>query len=198
MISHSKNFIFVHVPKTGGQTLTVALLPYAADPKIRNPTPRLPAGLSHHATLQHYKREFGTAFVRDAFKFAVVRNPWDRAISFYFFNPKRLPDAPFDEAEFRERIADLHPVQHYICGRRLDGRRRKLSKHSMQQILRTETLQTDFDEAAARLRIEPVKLEKRNTSNHRHYAEYYTPALQDFVAEKYTDEIELFGYSFGS
>jgi hypothetical protein len=82
LISVEKNFIFVHVAKTGGQALKAMLKPYAV-PKAQGQWRRL---LSHlpvregfdaqfgpHASARWAKLKLPPDFFDDAFKFALVR-----------------------------------------------------------------------------------------------------------------------------
>ena len=70
MISHKHKFIFTHIPKTGGTSITRALNPNAG---IKNKP----------------LKEMPLKDKEDYFKFTFVRNPWDRAVSMFFFRQKR-------------------------------------------------------------------------------------------------------------
>src|SRR5262245_28897369 len=89
MLSLNRDFVFVHVPKTGGTAVETVLAPYAdaivfdasafADPSVN---------FRHkHATALMIRNGMGEAAFAAAFKFAVVRNPWDWVTSNYLGNP---------------------------------------------------------------------------------------------------------------
>ncbi|HSF65644.1 MAG TPA: sulfotransferase family 2 domain-containing protein, partial [Paracoccaceae bacterium] len=96
IISRGRHFILVHIPKTGGTALTLALEGRArADDILIGDTPKARArsgrlrGLRaagriwKHATLADIDGLVTGAEVADFFTLTLVRNPWDRAVSYY-------------------------------------------------------------------------------------------------------------------
>lgn len=92
IISHKRKYVFVHIPKTGGTSLALALEGRAAaDDLLIGDTPKAlrrkgrlagldaPARLWKHSTL----RDVDGLYPKDAFVFTLVRNPWDRMVSYY-------------------------------------------------------------------------------------------------------------------
>ncbi len=72
LISHQYKFIFVHIQKTGGLTV---------EDILERQVPDLQKVIGRHALAQH-----GIDTIpewNDYFKFAFVRNPWDRLVSWY-------------------------------------------------------------------------------------------------------------------
>lgn len=92
LISHKHKWIFVHVPKNGGSTITSALQEYAdvegaeyhelvLGHKFKND--KIDANFFQHDTATVIKEKFnGQGLDYDSyFKFGVVRNPMDRLVS---------------------------------------------------------------------------------------------------------------------
>lgn len=72
LISHSRKFIFVHIQKTGGTTVEQILQAQIPDTQY----------LGHRHNF--IRSEIETVIeCEDYFKFAFVRNPWDRLVSWY-------------------------------------------------------------------------------------------------------------------
>ena len=93
IISPGRRFIFVHIPKTGGTSVAHALEQRAMKddiligdtPKAKRRKARLrelaAAGrVWKHSTLRDMA---GVIDPADHFVFTIVRNPWDRAVSYY-------------------------------------------------------------------------------------------------------------------
>jgi hypothetical protein len=103
IISHKRSYVFVHIPKTGGTSLALALEGRAAaDDILIGDTPKAvrrrgrlaglqaPGRLWKHSTL----RDVDGLYPDNAFVFTLVRNPWDRMVSYYHW----LRDQRFDHA----------------------------------------------------------------------------------------------------
>lgn len=215
MISRQKNFIFVHVPKTAGNSVQNALFPYSEDERTvegeQDGVERF--GVAHpgtelwkYSSISDYQKALEPAFFDAALKITILRNPWDRMISAYFYTIEQ--DAvragrennsaiEFDEGGFREFISKRFGYRGLICGRNPDGKLRKIDQHSIDVFLRFEHLQEDMDALADRLGIARVKLVQRNASRHRPYVSYYTDGLRDVVAEQFARDIGYFGFKFG-
>ncbi|MBW6506517.1 MAG: sulfotransferase family protein [Rhodobacteraceae bacterium] len=96
IISRGRRYIFVHIPKTGGTALAAALESRAlADdiligdtPKARRRRRRLHGARAagriwKHATLADVIGLITPAEAQAFFTFTLVRNPWDRMVSYY-------------------------------------------------------------------------------------------------------------------
>lgn len=96
IISRGRRFIFVHIPKTGGTALSLALEARAMkDDILLGDTPKARArkGRVHgvkaagrlwkHSTLADIAGLVSPDEIAGFFTVALVRNPWDRAVSYY-------------------------------------------------------------------------------------------------------------------
>ena len=94
LLSIRYRFLFVHIPKTGGTSIRAALRYYKWSDPYRIPLflcsrlsaftgHRLACKLPRHAKIIAAHEMLPRDFFDSLFKFAFVRNPWDRAVSFY-------------------------------------------------------------------------------------------------------------------
>jgi len=199
-VAHS--FLFIHVPKTAGNSIHRALLPFSEDRivlmgdhqdgvnrfEIRSPT----LEMHKHLTLAEYRTRLPESEFNRFFKFCGIRNPWDRCVS-YFFSPHRGTVDWSPEAFQKFIETEILPTDHYV----------RLSKDdaepfdNVDAVLRFEHLQEDFVSICTLIGVSAQHLPKVNSGMHSDYREYYTRTkLIDLVAEKFRWEIERFGYNF--
>lgn len=203
MISHAHRFLFVHVPKTGGNSIQGHLRQYSEDRivaesahqdgverfEVRNDR----WGLHKHASLAEYRAMMPAAQFNDLYKFAVIRNPWERMISFYF-SPHRGV-AEWDRESFAALAMEVPPIRAYI---RLDSRPGRALDSDLDRLIRFENLNAEFEEICRELGLATVRLPRRNQSAREHYTAYYDDGLRELVAERFSDEIAYANYSFGA
>jgi Sulfotransferase family len=122
LISLAHNFLFVHIPKTAGNSIQNVLRTYSED-KIVRLAPHQDGierfevrsdkfNIHKHSTLQDYRAELGDEVFQRLFKFTSVRNPWDRMVSFYF-SPHRGP-VSWNREQFAKLIAQIPPVTAHV------------------------------------------------------------------------------------
>ena len=204
MLSRSHRFLFVHIPKAAGNSIQAALRTYSEDQFVRVDAHhdgierfqlRSPGfNLTKHSTLAEYRQEFGAELFDGLFKFACVRNPWDRAIS-HFLSPSR-PDAVWRTEDFIGFLPEVKTVASYLS---LPGKRvqkLKPAAHNVDYLMRFETLETDFQAVCGKLGIPTPPLPVHNQSTRASYRCYYDAETIDLVARRFREEIEFFGYSF--
>jgi hypothetical protein len=200
MISSQKRFLFVHIPKTAGNSIQSILRDYSEDEVValrgeqdgierfglRNPKYKI----KKHSTLVEYKAAIGEVQFGDLYKFTCVRNPWDRMVSYYFTPTQNM--AAWDRKRFRKAIVKALSVADYL---RLD----KVEEDpfgNVDYVMRFENLADDFRTVCGTLGISPTTLPRYNRSSREHYSKYYDEELRELVHARFAAEIERFGYIF--
>jgi hypothetical protein len=200
MISFQKRFLFVHIPKTAGNSIQSVLRDYSEDELValrreqdgierfglRNPKYKI----KKHSTLAEYRAALGGTQFGELYKFACVRNPWDRMVS-YYFTPTQNTVA-WDPKKFRKVIDKALPVADYL---RLDDRDNDPFEN-VNYIMRFENLVDDFPNVCRALGISLTTLPQYNRSDREHYSRYYNDELRELVRARFAAEIERFGYTF--
>ena len=200
MISSQKRFLFVHIPKTAGNSIQSVLRDYSEDELValrgeqdgverfglRNPRYKI----KKHSMLAEYRTALGEAEFANLYKFTCVRNPWDRMVS-YYFTPTQNAEV-WDRKKFRKIISSAVSVADYL---RLDkGKEDPFA--NVNYIMRFENLVDDFRAVCAALDISPTNLPQYNRSNREHYSKYYDDDLRELVRVRFAAEIERFAYAF--
>ena len=122
MISLQKRFLFVHIPKTAGNSIQSVLRGYSEDQLValrkeqdgierfglRNPNYKI----KKHSMLSEYRDALEDEQFRNLYKFTCVRNPWDRMVS-YYFTPTQNPET-WDRKKFRGIISKAVSVADYL------------------------------------------------------------------------------------
>lgn len=212
MISHRRRFIFVHIYRTGGHSVSEALQPYSDDPdrlivhvpvlrrllKRRIVTYR--ALMSHnygHATAKELKTALPPKTFDNFHKFTFVRNPWDWQVSVYHFVVQ------YASHPYHEFYKSFGRFENYLAWRIRNGvqLQKEFVVNEAGELLvdfvgRYETLQKDFETVCTRVGIIKCSLPHRNQSAHNDYREYYTPQTKAWVARAYKEDVDFFGYQF--
>ncbi len=200
MISSQKRFLFVHIPKTAGNSIQSVLRDYSEDELValrkeqdgierfglRNPKYKI----KKHSTLKEYREALGVEQFRTFYKFTCVRNPWDRMVS-YYFTPTQNPET-WSRQKFRGMIFNAVSVADYL---RLDDADQDPFEN-VDYIMRFENLADDFRTVCSRLEISTPTLPRYNRSTREPYSKYYDEELRELVRARFAAEIERFGYSF--
>lgn len=203
MLSLEHKFLFVHIPKTGGNSIQQALIDYSEDRIVLANhfqdgvnrfgiySPNIPS--RKHSAINDYASMLDREIFNDIFKFSCVRNPWDRLISFYFSPHNGVKT--WDRDMFISLVKRVRPMIDYLRVHNT-GINRAKSSIDIDYIIRYESLQDDFDAVCDKLELPRRSLPHRNKSDHNYYSEYYDDALLKMVSNLFAKDIELFRYDF--
>ena len=206
IISRKHKFIFVAVPKTGTHSVRRALRDQMGPDDLEQvrlfvdkhfPWPEL-AKLEHgHITLAQVRPFLGDEDFRSFFKFAFVRNPFDRFVSYCAFMTREIGAFDRDpQGVMRHMLFRAPPMQHILFQPQhafVTGRGGEVLSDA---VGRVEEMQQGYDEICGRIGIPTAELEKANSSRHGDYRQYYDQQLIDGVAKLYSRDLSLFGYDF--
>jgi hypothetical protein len=154
--------------------------------------------VSDHDGLE--RRKYALGFYRRHYKFAFVRNPWDRLVSCWH-------NKVVDTGRYTERTStDLSTFAGFVtwvathdlatCGdEHLRLQTELVDLPALDFLGRFESFADDMATVGARLGL-PVELRHENRSSAGDYREAYTPELRDVVGRLYAADVDAFGYSF--
>lgn len=199
MISTAHHFIFIHAPKTGGNSIQLVLEPLSDDRRTVNARQdgrnrfgvEGPITPGKHARLADYQARLG----EELGNYRVVtgsRDPLDRAVSAYY-SPHRWAGRPptFDRVLFERAMARLPSITAMLT---IAGAVRR-PDHT----LRFESLAADLAIVARALDLPPLApLPHVNASAADSGLRAETladPWVRSLVAERYAEDYDLFGYS---
>ena len=214
ILSRGRRYIFVHAPKTGGTSLALALEARAmADdimlgdtPKARKRRRKLEGVKTSGRLWKHSMLTdlYGLATQEEMerfFVFTLVRNPWDRVVSYYHWLRGQTFEHPAVE------LARCHDfsgfLRHPIIAQSLRASpygRYVTDAQGVERcdlFIRLEYLEADLAPLEAHLGFGLSPLPRVNQSNRsRDWRTYYADSDARIVAELCETDIKRFGYSF--
>jgi|SRR5208282_4206627 len=189
--------IFIHIPKTAGVSIYEMFgmdLPHDT-----------------HSPVAGYRAADAMLF-KKAYKFSVIRNPWDRLVSAFHYL-KYKPFADQDEFWSERYLSGINSFPEFMRALHVPKFRRLVLtwRHFIPQhyflttvasgllvdhVVRFEDLQKGLEHVAKNIGV-PVSMVRRNVSEHAVYQDYYhSEADIQFVSSIYASDIKLFGYTF--
>ena len=217
-ISHKHKFIYISITKTASTVVRSFLNPYSDVKSVHgsgNP-------LYHHVTMNRLKKHFEKRRWKwyEYYKMTLVRNPYSRIVSQYFYfikladrftRPDDYPDLPRDDTEFINRCIRISKIA--------DGDHKKGFKTyikdsdywSFHQPLQHMWINDDINLIGKQENIqgfirkicdkfpniEYQELEAENRTSHDDYTSYYDRRTVNLVNLEYKYDLERFNYKFG-
>ncbi len=177
--AEDQGVVFFHNPKAAGSSINIWFLTNIPGSKHIEPQHILPRKINH-----------------TGWSFCIVRNPWDRWVSWwcYWHDKLKRIDTPFEEYTlkyFNGEYKGMSGGQYSSCFVQ------KYMAEEVDYVMRFENLLEDFKLVQQKvLCFEPLGFSNRSF-NRKHYTEYYTSnELIDLIGNYYKQDIEKFGYEY--
>lgn len=196
-ISHKYKIIFIHIPKTGGSSIDKTFGMYGNNNTIDK-------NILFGNDIQHYtimdllnNRLISTEEYKEYFKFAFVRNPWDKMVSEYFY--RKRWDNIVKKMKFKDFITFFLKFEN-DSGSHFRNQYEFISNKNdeimVDYIGKYENLQNEINYICELIGAPPMALPMINNTRHLHYSYYYTKSTKNIVKERYKDDIKKFNYFF--
>ncbi|WP_299680945.1 sulfotransferase family 2 domain-containing protein [uncultured Dokdonia sp.] len=189
IIIKKKKTIFIHIHRTGGSSM-ISLLKKALPNQVDIIAQHGNASTMEGKLLQKYP---------DYFIFSMVRNPWDRILSWYSLVHKfDVQDIATERLRFEEYMISIaqDDGNDSFLFNQLDYFENAI--HTIQDITiyRYEHYENEVQKIAKQLDIHIQEIPRVNNTKAKKYSDYYTEKSKALVAEKCARDIDYFGYSF--
>ena len=197
IVSRSKRVLFVHVQRTGGTALGSLLLKRLPDAKsVGRP----------HGTMTEAKSLLGDDFAT-YFKFAFVRNPWDRVVSWWTL----LREGSARGGSVPHRMTETLDAYLRVCrdaaAAATDGplpfpsqQMDLLTDHDglilADRLGRYERYAEDTRSICEHLNLTIEEIDRAGATRHGPYRDYYNAETRAAVAELYPRDVRELGYEF--
>jgi hypothetical protein len=223
----SQNLLFIHIPKNAGKSIEHALdivpkqmidrpgslrsslngllkkIHYLTNSRV--PAEKLFGPLdivlcSQHLSYQEIEnlRLISAAELESARKFAVVRNPFDRAISVYHMFHSETDIERFkkfwtcevdQETQDHVRSVFFRPQFSFLCD--------QFGQLSVEHILRFENLGEEFLDLCSKLNLPVRALEKIGSRKEQSpYRDFYDKEAKKIIERRFHRDLEFFNYTF--
>lgn len=208
--------MFVHIDKAAGSNIQHALRPFMKVTGrsklwrllgLLGPVNHMAGLYRHlefpeHATAQKVRRCLPRDVYAGLFKFAFVRNPWDRLVSRYAFLLRKT-----EHAHSRE-VNALGSFDAYLRWELARTGQSGGMRHQADYLLGPdggfivdfvgyfENLARDFDEVCRRIGVSASLPPPKKHAPRDHFRTCYTEETRDMVAKAYASDIKLLGYTF--
>ena len=217
-ISHKYKFISFPIDKVASGTQYKLMHDLHAQPE----DPEKTEGLINVNRKEYFLQPQGIKY-DDYYKWAFVRNPWDRLLSCYMDkivgSTWRFTHIPFPAGSIkvlRRKYHNIHQfnsmtfedfvkrvvkIPDFLCDNHILPQHYFFNPQEMDFIGRFENFEADMFKILNVVvpDCDIKKLEKINQSNNkggRSYRDHYTDEMREIVARKYARDIELFDYQF--
>ena len=213
MYNVDKKLIFTHPHKCGGTSIEDSL----GFLVLREQYPSIEP-IKHASLEEHLKILTGKGLdTNQFFKFSIIRNPWDRAVSFYnhckykehFYLARqgRENELPVDVEDARQMTFKAYAFKYYTDNFNSDRNTKPYmliqNNFCLDYVIKLENFKADISNINDKLGIDlSAGLPHLNNADkfldRKHYSEYYDEETKDFIRDLFEWDIKTFDYKFES
>ena len=200
IISHKHKFIYFKAKKVAGTSTEILLSDLVDKEDIVTPItngdssthqPRNYKGFRNHTIPKYIKNKIGESKFNSYYKFITIRNPFDRVVSWYWWENINKVKANFKDFVLSNGCNGLASFSDWLF----------IGKNCIvDDYIRYENLEDDTDRIFGKWFDDDIVYPTAKSSQRKekkHYTKYYDEETKQIVAEKYAKDIEYFGYKFG-
>ena len=194
IVSHKHKFIFVKTFKTAGSSIENYLQKYLGSNDILrgseyDNTPSLNApSKGRHKSAQIIKNMYPKEW-NEYFKFSIDRNPWDVAVSYYFYmkHAGRISSQSFNKWIINADLKLLNNWKKYTID----------NKVAVDKVLKYENLIDEIQNIPVPYNgeLETIFLKKGHRPS-KDYKIYYTDKTKKLIEDNFAETISMFGYTY--
>lgn len=199
-ISHQHQCIFIHIPKTGGQSIHHIINTHTEKELVGYSSNFIELTHLNALKIQElFPNEFNSYF-----KFSIVRNPYDRIVSEYVFSLKKryrlyLPQFNLSFKKFVQKISEIDQNnQKHMCINHIIPQYEFIYHHDkclVDYIGKFEDFQNSIKYIQDQLHVN-VETQHLNKTVHKPYEKYFDKETKEIIYNMYQKDFELFNYSF--
>ena len=205
IVCKDPDIIFVHVPKTGGTSISEWLMENAP-------------GCKSNTVKTFYSKHYPYFLFDDEhkkyFSFGIVRNPWERMVSGYFYelarfkskmnmlqsnHPKVKPSKAHWKYDYVKTKKDLleKGFDAYVQSKDFFScdKTQKYYLEGVNYVLRLENIQEDFKVIQNQVNCYKPLIHL-NKTEHDNYKKYYNKTIKEIVNDYFAEDIETYQYVF--
>ena len=197
IISHKHRYIFFPIPKTGTHSVRQALRDQMGPDDLEQ------VGLFENKRFPfpefaEIRPVVGDEIFAGYTKFAFVRNPFDRFVSYCAFMARESGHFESHPQQYMKWVLTVQkPFDHMLFRPQHEMVTGKDGALELDFVGRCEDMQAGFDRLCDKLGLQSSELGRANASKHRPWQDYYDRELVDLVSRHYARDLELFEYGFG-
>lgn len=184
---NGKKVIFIHINKTGGTSVSDAL------------------GLNKsHLTVKEIIDLIGEENFESSYKFAAVRNPWDKVLSHYKYRVKTnqtdlgTKTIPFPEWVVKTYGKNKDPFYYdkpKMFQPQVDWLKDYHNRINVNEIMKFEDLSKEFEKVSKHLGLH-INLPHLNRTTKTNYKEFYDDHSKSIITDWFAEDLDIFNYEY--